>query len=102
MTEISSATPTPRTPCLHATIIGPFGIRDGEEKTCAAVEKAQAQHVSAKERPNPMKDAAREGYGAAACYQHFGPGGRVAVDARDRLFEAGDPGMAGVLGGAAQ
>src|SRR5437879_12787042 len=88
MIEIKSATAAPREPGLHVAVVGALGVGDREQKAFAAVEKAKAQHIGAKERPQAVGDAARERDAAPARDQHLGAGGRVAVDARDRLLEA--------------
>src|SRR5580700_8147964 len=87
MTEISSAIATRLQPRLHVAVIGALGIGDREQKAFTAVEKAQAPDISAQERPQPVRDPAREPYATAFGREHLGARRRVAIHAPDRVLE---------------
>src|SRR5262245_40546844 len=87
-----------RKPRLHVAIVCTLRIGDREQKARVSVEEPEPQHIGAEERPDPVRDAVRERDAPAGGDQHLGAGGRVAVDARDRLLEPRDRAMCELLG----
>src|SRR6266699_4351049 len=101
MTEISSSIAARPQPCLRVAIIGALRIGDRKQKAFTAVEKTQAPHIGAKERPKPMRNPACEGYPAPGGDEHVGARRRIAIHAPDRVLDPQDGIMQERLGEAA-